>query len=162
MLVPRNGEAVRPAPSRRPGGSSMFSAVTRSAIDGARPSPAQPLLPLPRNAPARLRSCRRTFTPAPTPGPYRLPHDVRDRLAAAITPYRNRDAAGKLSEATVVYLGEIRTSTPSPLRNPTLEGALERWEKSCRKGRGPQGRALTTAHMIGEAEGLGPPLCIRC
>ena len=231
---------------------------------------AQPLLPLPRGAPARLRSVRRAFKPAPAPGPYRLPHDVRDRLAAALTPYRNRDAAydlaaflgrfwsspsrltrtfvidrralanvsaldltearvrgairvlveagyldraatrgspyqptpdglrrkpvefqfgteyvplfvaanrraaaarerrlaaaplpipagpwrpstastaafppgaarplnspkSKLSEATVVYLGENRASAPSPLRNPTLEAALDRWKRAAEK-----------------------------
>src|SRR3954449_12045730 len=52
---------------------------------------------LPRSAPARLRSVRGTFKPAPAPGPYRLPHDVRDHLAAALTPYRNRDAAYDLA-----------------------------------------------------------------
>jgi hypothetical protein len=54
-------------------------------------------LPLPRNGPARLRSVRRTFAPSPAPGPYRLPHDVRDRLASALAPYRNRDAAYDLA-----------------------------------------------------------------
>src|SRR4051794_20959262 len=40
---------------------------------------------------------RRVFTPSPCTGPYRLPHDVRDRLAAALMPYRNRDAAFALA-----------------------------------------------------------------
>ena len=68
------------------------------------------LLPLPRGAPARLRSVRRAFKPAPAPGPYRLPHDVRDRLAAALTPYRNRDAAYDLA----AFLGRF-WSSPSRL-----------------------------------------------
>ena len=36
----------------------------------------------------------------------------------------------KLSEATVVYLGENRTGTPSTLCNPKLEAALDRWKKA--------------------------------
>ena len=39
----------------------------------------------------------------------------------------------KLSEATVVYLGEIRTSTPSPPHNPALEAALDRWKRAAEK-----------------------------
>src|SRR3954464_1342622 len=57
---------------------------------------AHPLLPFPRPAPRRNRSNRHPFTPA-SAGPYRLPHDVRDRLPAALTPYRNRDAAFALA-----------------------------------------------------------------
>ena len=64
------------------------------------------MLPLPRSTPARLRSVRRAFKPAPAPGPYRLPHDVRDRLAAALTPYRNRDAAYDLA----TFLGRFWSS----------------------------------------------------
>src|SRR4051794_26697646 len=67
---------------------------------------AQPLLPLPRGAPARLRSVRRAFKPAPAPGPYRLPHDIRDHLAAALAPYRNRDAAYDLA----AFLGRFWSS----------------------------------------------------
>jgi hypothetical protein len=54
---------------------------------------AQPLLPLPRPSRARARHCRRPFRPSWTTGPYRLPHDVRDRLVAALASARNRDAA---------------------------------------------------------------------
>ena len=36
----------------------------------------------------------------------------------------------KLSEATVVYLGENRTTTPSTPCNPKLEAALEHWKKA--------------------------------
>ena len=57
---------------------------------------AHPLLPLPRPVPRRSRGNRRPFTPS-LAGPYRLPHDVRDRLAAALAPFRNRDAAFALA-----------------------------------------------------------------
>lgn len=58
---------------------------------------AQPSLPLPRSPRARQRSSRRPFTPAPDAGKYRLPHDVRDRLAFALAVYRNREAAFSLA-----------------------------------------------------------------
>jgi hypothetical protein len=41
----------------------------------------------------RVRSVRRPFRPARGEGAYRLPHDVRDRLSAALAPFSNRDAA---------------------------------------------------------------------
>src|SRR3954469_18246370 len=70
---------------------------------------AHPLLPFPRPAPRRSRDVRRPFTPA-SAGPYRFPHDVRDRLASALAPCRNRDAAFALA----VFLGRF-WSTPSRL-----------------------------------------------
>src|SRR3954451_16765656 len=57
---------------------------------------AHPLLPLPRLPSIRRRGSRRPFTPSAA-GIYRLPHDVRDRLAAALAPCRNRDAAFALA-----------------------------------------------------------------
>src|SRR3954454_5186582 len=57
---------------------------------------AHPLLPLLRPSSTRRRSSRRPFAPSQG-GVYRLPHDVRDRLAAALAPFRNRDAAFALA-----------------------------------------------------------------
>src|SRR3954454_22855693 len=73
-------------------------------------SAVQPLLPLPRPSRARVRSLRRPFTPPRTAGPYRLPHEVQDRLVSALTPARNRDAALVLA----VFLGRF-WSTPNRL-----------------------------------------------
>src|SRR3954449_10703070 len=72
---------------------------------------AHPLLPFPRPAPRRSRSVRRAFTPSPCAGPYRLPHDVRDRLSAALAPFRNRGAAFVLG----VFLGRFWATPKRPL-----------------------------------------------
>src|SRR3954447_25610303 len=55
-----------------------------------------PLLPLPRLPSIRRRGSRRPFTPA-SAGPYRLPYAARHRLASALAPYQNRDAAFALA-----------------------------------------------------------------
>src|SRR3954451_5241385 len=78
--------------------------------EGRRMSTVQPLLPLPRPSRARVRGLRRSFAPARTAGPYRLPHDVWDRLVSALAPARNRDAALALA----VFLGRF-WSTPNRL-----------------------------------------------
>src|SRR3954452_14695542 len=101
--------------SNRPGGGVMSVGPVRRAHPALPCAElptrmAHPLLPLPRPAPRRSRSVRRPFTPALPAGPYRLPRDVRDRLTAALTPFRNRDAAFALA----VFLGRF-WSTPSHL-----------------------------------------------
>src|SRR5215207_6395519 len=71
--------------------------------------PAHPLLPLLRPPSSRRRRSRRPFAPSQG-GVYRLPHDVQDRLAVVLAPFRNRDAAFTLA----VFLGRF-WSTPSRL-----------------------------------------------
>src|SRR3954453_5601738 len=71
---------------------------------------AHPLLPFSHPAPRRTRGVRRPFTPLPPAGPYRLPCGVRDRLTAALVPFRNRDAAFALA----TFLGRY-CSTPARL-----------------------------------------------
>src|SRR5215204_1482965 len=85
-------------------------AVEASPCAGLPARVAHPLLPFPRAAPRRSRGVRGPFTPSLSAGPYRLPHDVRDRLAAALAPYRNRDAAFALA----MFLGRF-WSTPARL-----------------------------------------------
>jgi hypothetical protein len=70
---------------------------------------AHPVLPFPRSPSRRSRSNRHPFTPS-SAGPYRLPRDVRDRLAADLASFRNRDAAFALA----TFLGRF-WSTPSRL-----------------------------------------------
>jgi hypothetical protein len=57
----------------------------------------QPRLPLILPMQARARRVRRPFHPSQGEGTYRLPRDVRDRLAAALAHYRNREAAFALA-----------------------------------------------------------------
>src|SRR3712207_4475408 len=68
----------------------------------------QPRLPHVLVQQPRQRSVRRSFHPSQGQGPYCLPHAVRDRLTAALKPYRNRDAAFALA----VFLARF-WSTPS-------------------------------------------------
>jgi hypothetical protein len=57
----------------------------------------QRLLPFARPLATRFRSVRRPFHPSTGEGAYRLPHDIRDRLAASLRPFRNREAAFTLA-----------------------------------------------------------------
>jgi hypothetical protein len=58
----------------------------------------QSLLPFARPLATRVRSVRRPFHPGSRdPVSYRLPHEIRDRLAASLAPFRNREAAFTLA-----------------------------------------------------------------
>jgi hypothetical protein len=63
----------------------------------------QHLLSFARPLAARVRSVRRPFHPSTGEGAYRLPHDIRDRLASSLAPFRNREAAYCLA----VFLGRF-------------------------------------------------------
>jgi hypothetical protein len=54
----------------------------------------QSRLPLVRTM---VRRVRRSFQPSQNGGSYRVPHEVRDRLTSALSPFRNRDAAFALA-----------------------------------------------------------------
>src|SRR5687767_9933597 len=78
----------------------------------------QERLPLVR---PRTRSARRSFTPAQGKGTYRLPHEIRDRLLAALAPFRNREAAFALA----VFLARFwsmpgRVALPFPIDRRAL------------------------------------------
>jgi hypothetical protein len=45
----------------------------------------------------RTRHGRRPFHPSQGRGPYRLPHEIADRLRESLVPFRNRDAAFTLA-----------------------------------------------------------------
>src|SRR4051812_36508822 len=113
-------------------------------------STVQPLLPLPRPARARVRSLRRPFTPPRTAGPYRLPHEVLDRLVSALAPARNRDAALALA----VFLGRF-WSTPNrlvsafPIDRRELADRADLWLTEA-QGRGAI-RALEEAGFLDRA-----------
>jgi hypothetical protein len=78
--------------------------------EGERMLAIQERLPLVR---PRTRSARRPFTPAQGREGYRFPHDVRDRLAADLQPFRNRESAFALA----VFLARY-WSVPSRVSGP--------------------------------------------
>src|ERR687889_1932848 len=89
--------------------------------EGERMLAAQPMLPLPRALPPRARRNRRPFLAGTCSQPYRLPHEVRDRLVPALAPYRNREAAYRLA----VFLGRFwsmpgRVALPFPIDRRAL------------------------------------------
>jgi len=83
----------------------------------------QERLPLVR---LRTRSAHRSFTPVQGRGAYRLPHEIRDRLVAALAPFRNREAAFALA----VFLARFwsmpgRVALPFPIDRRALAGHRE-------------------------------------
>jgi hypothetical protein len=77
----------------------------------------QPDLPLPRALPPQ----RRDLPPNLGRAPYRLPHEVKDRLASSLAPFRNRAPA----HALAVFLGRFwsmpgRVALPFPIDRRAL------------------------------------------
>jgi hypothetical protein len=96
MIFPDKPAAVKAKMSIFADGGAMLGAIPCSGSNprGTRMFAVQPRLPLAR---PRVRSVRRTFTPQQGRGSYSLPHDVRDRLASSLAPFRNREAAYALA-----------------------------------------------------------------
>jgi hypothetical protein len=83
----------------------------------------QERLPLVR---LRTRSARRSFTPSQGRETYRLPHDIRDRLAAALAPFRNREAAFALALFLARFWSmPARVALPFPIDRRALAGHQE-------------------------------------
>src|SRR3954467_4906378 len=146
MILPDKPLSVKPEMLISGDGGALPTCVPplrrASPPEGERMSAVQPLLPLPRPSRARVRSLRRPFTPARTAGPYRLPHDVWDRLISALAPARNRDAGLALA----VFLGRF-WSTPNRLVSAF---PIDRRELAGRADLG-----LTEAQVRGAIRALG-------
>ena len=69
---------------------------------------AQPMLPLPRALPPRVRSNRRSFRPGTVSQPYRLPHEIKNQLVPALQPFKNREAAFVLAVGRVAEASALR------------------------------------------------------
>src|SRR3954454_23915565 len=78
------------------------AAASIAAFPPPRRSTSQPSLPLTlphrRAGRPRLRGLSRPFVPAEGSSPYRLPREASERLALALTPARNREAAFALAQ----------------------------------------------------------------
>jgi hypothetical protein len=86
----------------------------------------------------RMRSVRRPFHPSQDQGPYRLPHELRDRLSSALKTYRNRDSAyalavflarfwsvpGRVAEAFPIDRRELANRSDLGLTEAQVRGAI--------------------------------------
>ena len=82
-----------------------------------------------------MRRVRRPFTPSQPGRGYRLPNEIRDRLAAALVPYRNREAAFTLAVFIARYHsapGRIVESFPLDRRALTEHPDLDLTERQIR------------------------------
>ena len=108
---------------------------------------------LPLALAARVRNCCRPFRPSPGQGPYRLPHDVRDRLVLTLAPFRNRDAALTLAVFLARFWsvpGRVAGSFPIDRRALTDHEGLELTEARVRG-------AIKTLEAVGFLERATPP-----
>jgi hypothetical protein len=121
--------------------------------EGERMSAVQHLLAFARPLAARVRSVRRPFRPSPGEGGYRLPHDLRDRLTAALAPFRNREAAYALAVFLARFWsvpGRVAGSFPIDRRELADRPDLGLTEKRVRS-------AITTLEAVGFLDrGIAP------
>ncbi len=113
----------------------------------------QHLLSFARPLAARVRSVRRPFRPSAGEGGYRLPHDVRDRLSAALAPFRNREAAFALATFLARFWsvpGRVASAFPIDRRELAGRPDLGLTEKRVRS-------AITTLEAVGFLERAIPP-----
>lgn len=95
----------------------------------------QHLLAFARPLAARVRSVRRPFHPSTGEGAYRLPHEIRDRLTAALAPFRNREAAYALATFIARFWsvpGRVASAFPIDRRALADHGALDLTEARVR------------------------------
>jgi hypothetical protein len=105
----------------------------------------QQLFSFARPLAARVRSVRRPFRPSQGRGPYRLPHDIADRLRESLAPFRNRDAAYVLAVFLARYWstpGRISGSFPIDRRALADHAELGLTEKRVRS-------AIRTLEAVG-------------
>ena len=106
---------------------------------------------------ARVRSVRRTFHPTPPQGPYKLPHEIKDRLTAALTGFRNRDAAYALAVFLARFWsspGRVTSAFPVDRRALVDHESLELSENRIRG-------AIKTLEAVGFLERSIAPLGSR-
>ncbi len=114
----------------------------------------QHILPIVRPLAARVRSVRRPFRPSAGEGAYRLPHDIRDCLTAALAPFRNREAAFALATFLARFWsvpGRVALAFPVDRRALADHGDLELTEARVRG-------AIKTLEAVGFLERAIPPV----
>ena len=149
VILPEN-LSPRQAGKRHFSSWRSFAACVRAPATGQptrgkRMSAVQHLLAFARPLAGRTRSVRRPFHPSVRTGPYRLPHAVRDRLIAALQPFRNRDSAYALALFIARFWsvpGRVSGSFPIDRRALVDHEGLELTEKRIRS-------AIRTLEAVG-------------
>ncbi len=142
MVISGNGGAMR---------APLWRVLTRPEGE---PVPAvQHQLAFARPLAVRVRSVRRPFRPSAGEGAYRLPHEVRDRLTAALGPFRNREAAFLLATFLARFWsvpGRVALGFPIDRRELADHEGLDLTEARVRG-------AIKTLEAVGFLERAIPP-----